>query len=405
MTRLLAVPLALTFATVVVAQPKDDPLDRFTFKLTTTPAAAPVPALKYEFRVRQPDKLPGNAALDYYRAALLVPEWPRDVKDGEKLHAKLDRWEALPLDELPVEEVSDYLNQFVGGFEALDAAARRELLDWRQGVPLDPNKLEPLFRETGKFREIARLNGFRIRLALARGDYDDAATALRSGFRFAQAVGEGPVLINLLVGTSIGAVTVGQANQFVGRPGSPNLYWALASLPRPVIDPRPALEGEAEFNDRGVKAMIPLAKDGIERWRAVRDELHLVFGRPYPEAKAAWARVRARAEALKTEHPGPVTAVYALTVPALEKTYYSAARLDRRVAGLTAVEAVRLHAAGASGKAPAALADVTAVPVPPDPATARPFEYAAREDGFTLTAPEDPASPGSGFRYVVTFRR
>jgi hypothetical protein len=404
MTRLLAAPLALAVAAGVAAQPKDDPLDRSTFKLTTTPAAAPVPALKYEFRVRQPDKLPGNAALDYYRAALLVPDWPRDAKEIEKLHAKLDGWEAMPLDELPVEQVSAYLGTFVGGFEALDAAARRETLDWRQGVPLDPNKLEPLFRETGKFREVARLNGFRVRLALARGDHDAAAAALRSGFRLAQAVGEGPVVLNLLVGTAVGAVTVGQANHFVGHPGSPNLYWALVSLPRPVIDPRPALEGEAEFNDRGVKDMIPFAKDGIERWRTVRDEMHLVFGRPYPEAKAAWEKDRARAEALKTEHPWPTISVYALTVPALEKTYYSVARLDRRVAGLTAVETVRLHAAGAGGKAPATLAEVKAVAVPTDPFTGRPFEYAARADGFTLTAPEDPGNPGSGFRYVVTFR-
>lgn len=405
MTRLLAVPLALAFTAVVAAQPKDDPLDRFTFKLSTTPAAAPVPALKYEFRVRHTDKLPGNAALDYYRASLLVPEWPRDPKESEKQHAKLDGWEAMPLDELPVAEVTDYLNQFVGGFEALDAAARREVVDWRQGVPLDPNKIEPLFRETGKFRELARLNGFRIRRDLARGDFDAAATALRSGFRLSQAVGEGPVLINLLVGTSIGALTVGQANHFVGRPGSPNLYWALSSLPRPVINPRPSLEGEAEFNERGGRSLFPLAKEGIDRWRTVRDEQHLAFGLPYPEAKAAWAKIRARVDVMKAERADPVTAVYAMTVPAVEKAYYSFTRLDRRVAGLTAVEAVRMHAAGAGGKAPAALADVTVVPVPADPATGRPFEYTGRAGGFTITAPEDPASPGSGFRYVITFRR
>lgn len=115
MARLLLSSLFLLFATAVAAQPKDEPQDRFIYKLTTTPAAAPVPALKHDFRVRQPEKLPGNAALDYYRAALLFPEWPRDPKEGEKLHAKLDGWETMPIAVLPVAEVTSYLDPFSAG--------------------------------------------------------------------------------------------------------------------------------------------------------------------------------------------------------------------------------------------------------------------------------------------------
>jgi hypothetical protein len=399
MYRLIAIPLAVSLAAAAAAQPKDDPLDRNTVKLTTTATAGP--PLTTGFRVRVPDRTPGNAVFDYLRASVLVPDWPRDAKEGERRQAKLDAWAAASLDQFPVAEVTTYLDTFAGGFEALDAGARRELVDWRQGIPLTQARLGDLMREIQRYREIARLNGLRVRRDLARNDFGAAANDLRSGFRLAQAVGEGPVTLQLLVGVAIGSITVGQADRFVGRPGSPNLYHALADLPRPLIDPRPALEGEVAFFDRTVKETVLLA-GGPGRVRPLWDDLHRAFGHPYPRAAAEFKRVRERAEEFKRNDLTPLGSLFALSVPAMEKTYYATARLDRRVAGLTAVEAVRLHAAGNGGKAPAVLADVTAVPVPADPFTGRPFGYEALADGFTLTAAEDPASPGAGFRYVVT---
>lgn len=407
MPRVFAALLVLPFVVAVApAQPKDDPLDRVTFRLTTTPAAAPMPALKYQFRTPANERLPGNAALDYFRGSLLVPEWPRDPAEAKTLGDTIDRWEEMAVDELPVAELTAYLDKFGGGFEALDAAARRETVDWRQGVPVTQERLNDVLREMGKAREMIRLNGLRVRRDLARNDFDAAARALRSGFRLSRAVGEGSTTIQLLVGTATGAVTLGRANEFVGRPGSPNLYWALASLPKPVIDPRPALEGEADFADRELKRMIPFAgKESFAACREIRDEQYAAFGLPHPQAVAKLGEVRARVEVLKQARPDPVVSVFALTVPAVEKVHYSHVRLGRRVAALTVVEAVRLHAAVHNGTPPANLADITAVPVPTDPYTGRAFEYAARPDGFTLTAPEDPASPGSGLRYVVAFRK
>lgn len=410
MLRLLAGPLVLLAAAVAAAQPKADaapaPAAQNIRTLTTTPAAAPVPALRLALRVRQTDRLPGNAALDYYRAALLVPEGPRDPMAIEKHHAKLDGWEAAPLDKLPVAEVTAYLDTFTGGFEALDAASRRDGLDWRQGVTVKLDRLDDLFRETGKFREIARLNGFRVRRDLARDDFDAAARDLRSGFRLSRAVGEGSTAVQLLIGVAIGSLTVGQADQFVGRPGSPNLYWALTDLPRPLFDPRPALEGETEFFEEHARKMLFVGKASADLCRAMRDDQYKAFRLPYPRATVELAKVRTRAEALKKERSDPMVTVFALTVPPIEKAYHAFARLDRRLAALTAVEAVRLHAAENKGTPPAALADITAVPVPLDPFSGRPFEYAARADGFTLTAPEvEGSSPGNGVRYEVTFRR
>jgi hypothetical protein len=87
---------------------------------------------------------------------------------------------------------------------------------------------------------------------------------------------------------------------------------------------------------------------------------------------------------------------------AVEKVYQVEVRLDRRVAALRVVEALRLHAAAHSGKLPGSLAELTEVPIPPDPATGKPFEY--RLDGSTASLSGPPAGmppPWPSFKVTV----
>ena len=402
---LLALPLAVALAP---AQPKDDPLERFTYRLTTTPAAAPTPALKFQFRTSAAERLSGNAALDYYRAALLMPEWPREPEKGEKLRADQDRWLEAKLDAFPDAEVTAFLKPFDAGFAALDAAARREVVDWRQGVKLEHDGMDGYLREIQKFREVSYLNRFRVRRDLARNDFDRAAVAVRSGFRLGQAVAEGPTLLQMLVGVAVCHSGWGDAVAFVGRPGSPNLYWALASLPRPLVDPRPALEGEEEFNVRGYRAQGPFTKADEHAFRAFMHDVRRAFPLPYQKAIAELDDIAARERERSKARGEPAEKGYAAVVPFMRKCYHVHAQLDRRMAGLMAVEAVRLHTAGAKGAPPAALADIIAVAVPPDPFTGRPFVYAARADGFTLAAPPPAGEDWNSIndvRFVITFRR
>lgn len=402
---LVVVPIVVA---VAPAQPPDDPLDRVTFRLTTTPAAAPAPVLKYQFRTPANERHPGNAAVDYCRAALLLPEWPREPEKGEKLRADQDRWLEAKLDAFPTDEVTAFLKPFDAGFAALDAAARREGLDWRQGVPLEPGGFDGYLREIQKFRELGYLNRFRVRRDLARNDFDRAAVAVRSGFRLGQAVAEGPTLLQLLGGIAVCHSGWGDAVAFVGRPGSPNLYWALASLPRPLVGPRPALEGEEEFNVRGFRAQGPFTKADADAYHAFMHDVRRAFTLPYQKAIAELDDIAARERNRSKARGEPPEKGYAAVVPFMRKCYHAHARLDRWMAALMAVEAVRLHTAGAKGAPPAALADIIAVAVPPDPFTGRPFEYAARADGFTLAAPPPAGEDWNSIndvRFVITFRR
>ena len=95
-------------------------------------------------------------------------------------------------------------------------------------------------------------------------------------------------------------------------------------------------------------------------------------------------------------------------IPAMFNVYAASVRLDRHIAALRCIEAIRLHAAANGGKLPAKLSDIKAVPVPTDPATGRPFVYRVQGDRVTLRDPPrpdgSPALPTPLF-YEITFKR
>ena len=63
------------------------------------------------------------------------------------------------------------------------------------------------------------------------------------------------------------------------------------------------------------------------------------------------------------------------------------ARLDRNIAVLRVLEALRIHAVSHADKLPDTLADVTDVPIPNDPVTGKPFEYQRDGDKAFLRGP------------------
>jgi hypothetical protein len=73
------------------------------------------------------------------------------------------------------------------------------------------------------------------------------------------------------VAASVAQEQLDAVEAWVGRPGSPNLYWALAGLPRPFADLRRSIEAEAGFPDTipwlGLKQLEqgPVTKEQAEK--------------------------------------------------------------------------------------------------------------------------------------------
>jgi hypothetical protein len=134
----------------------------------------------------------------------------------------------------------------------------------------------------------------------------------------------------------------------------------------------------------------------------LRDDVFKVTYLPYPATRRMLDGV---AERLRSTPDSEAKRVAKVFLPAIQKMPAVPVRLDRKIAALRVVEALRLHAAANGGQLPERLDQVTVVPIPDDPGTAKPFEY--RRDGAKATLisriPGEPIEK-EGLRYTIALR-
>jgi hypothetical protein len=315
-----------------------------------------------------------------------------------------------------------------------------------------------------EMRTWARLIALKARVEMAEGDLDEAVHTLGTGIAFGRHVGNGPFLINNLVGMAICHMMIVQLEEIVGRPDAPNLYWALTALPCPLVPTRRAMEIEQrlaenmipEMNDvftlhsptewtilaeklyagmlRLARTMDPTANtiaqeirkqlpgDYVTYKKQYLDTLRVTLRKTIPKSKGSVStmtddEVMARgivnhyrilrdaffkvaylpyADAIKWQDEseavirdgkeGPA-AVFAIVQAAVFSAYSAEIRLERRIAMLRTVEAIRMYAAVHDGKLPESLDAITEVPIPLDPATGSPFPLTHERDVSVLTTP------------------
>jgi hypothetical protein len=439
-------------------------------KLTVGPAALPALALKYQFLPELRDTTPGNAALFYQRAH--SPEWWATITRNKALD-KVDQWLEVPLDQVPPEA------GFVrtdAALRELDFAARHEYCSWELTGRLKREGFTLLIPDVQAFRSFAALLAVRCRLELADGKLDKSVHTMQTGFKLGRDIADAPTLIQALVGMHVCHLMADRVEELIQRPQAPNVYWALSSLPQPLIDLRKPSQGERLFLEAAfpeLKTIETTVWDAHEqkvvqdRLDALMRDMHVHWGlerklaavglviHAYPQAKQfllnrgrttaqvevmpalqvaliywlhdyrrfrdeydKWvalpfwqgrAAVRQTAEQMRDTAARMEHFPFFEMLPAMDKIYEARVRLDCRVAALRCIEAVRLHAALHDGKLPASLNDISAVPVPLDPATGRSFEYAVAGDRVTLRGANaldgTPLLPNFSLHYELTFKR
>jgi len=135
----------------------------------------------------------------------------------------------------------------------------------------------------------------------------------------------------------------------------------------------------------------------------VYDDLYKWQNFPAWQARPGLLKARQQFDQRRTEHPEAMF-LAAYMMPALNNVMVTRARLDRRLAMLEVVEALRLYAAGA-GKLPGRLGDIQDVPIPLDPVTGKVFEYTVENNRAVLWAPAPPEEADherGGVRYEIT---
>src|SRR5437764_13312338 len=68
-------------------------------------------------------------------------------------------------------------------------------------------------------------------------------------FALSRHMGEHPTIIGHLVAVAMAYVTIAPLEEMLEQPGCPNLYWALAALPRPFVGLEKGIEGERVLMD------------------------------------------------------------------------------------------------------------------------------------------------------------
>jgi len=107
-----------------------------------------------------------------------------------------------------------------------------------------------------------------------------------------------------------------------------------------------------------------------------------------PKIAEAVDKRLAAAHPLGTSDDREIIPMAALLLPSIQATRNAQVRLERQVAAIRVIEALRMYAAEHNSELPDSLEKITSAPVPMNPATDKPFEY--RLDGNTavLTLPK-----------------
>jgi hypothetical protein len=206
-------------------------------RLKVTPRAVPRPALKYQLLPEVAELNPGNAVQGYLKCFM---EQNHFFFNKEVDEAR-EKYQTMPLEALPLKELRGY-----GGvaLRQADLAARLETVDWQVLPQLKREGIRLLLPEVQQMRRLAAALKVRFRVEVAEGRFDEAVRTAKTMFALGRSLSEHPTIISGLVGLAISALTLGPLEEMVGQPGAPNLFWALTTLPNPLIDLRKGAQGE-----------------------------------------------------------------------------------------------------------------------------------------------------------------
>jgi hypothetical protein len=285
-----------------------------------------VPAEPGKWTLLQPESamIDGDAVPLYQKAIQALPD-----KAGDE---QIRKWLDMPIDQMPLDQVEQGLANYMDSLKSVAKATKCRQCnwpEWKPGMEIPNVNLEG-------YRRLAFVIRLWARLETASDGYEGAVLALQTGFGMGRHVGQGPTIVQGLVAAAIDEVMCKGVEELVQREGAPNLYPALVSLPKPLVDMATAIE-----NERKAALSTPMAES---------------LG---SQADSQLKQAQDRAMSIQK-------------------------RLESHLAALQCVEAIGAYMASHDGRLPAALADITEVSVPKDPMGDGPFRYTQTASGTVL---------------------
>jgi hypothetical protein len=434
-------------------------------RLKAAPAAEPRPALAWQLLPEYLDQTPGNAAQLYYVAAPLVPSG----KDAhERLIRAYEQFRTAP-EKLSREEIRSLTDRYPSALRQVELAARRERCLWDMPIRSEGYRLiipaMSKYRTLGKvlclraWLHIAdgsydkAVHDLQTGLGMARHlaagptlihsmvAVSIAAIMLEPVDTLIQAPGA-PNLYWALTVLPRPFVNLRRAMEYERC----SLYLHFPQLRRPGPAGLTTQQWQALMNELWLlmaEAMLPVRSElrnlalsvytyprakrfliaqgskpadveampvqqvigayWLDVYEQTRDEIFKWFNVPYWQARDGVQRSAAALQEASRRHKGNL---FLALLPSLSRAYFLTTKLDRRLAALRCIEAVRMHAVSHGGKPPAELSEIHLVPVPADPITGKPFGYKVAGKTVTLEGPAPPGgSPSDALHYELTLTR
>lgn len=220
-------------------------------RLRVYPKAAAVPAFKHRLIPAANDRVDGNAALFYLKAmgffeqhnarealTKLERKWRDEATEEQRDAGDYPpyTWYDTDPEELPMEQVRQYLKLLSFQPDFLYDAARRTRFEHDRAIEREPNPIGYLLPSIQQHRQLAREQIVRCRFAIAEGRIDDAVEIVGQMMAMGQHLGSDEFLVTCLVGAAVHGMGVESGLVLSQQPETPNLYWAIAACPNPAID-------------------------------------------------------------------------------------------------------------------------------------------------------------------------
>jgi hypothetical protein len=315
-------------------------------KLVIRPQKASAEVGKYSLLPPQASLTEGDAVPLYDKAIKSLP--------GKASDDQVQQYLKMPIDKLPTDQVGQALKPYVESFKCAAQAANYQRGKWSAWGR------ETLTVKTAECHRLAYAVQLWARDEIAQDSHEGAILALQIGFGMARHLVQAQTLVLCTRGMSTASMMCREIEQYVQMEDAPNLYAALDVLPRPFFaDMEKVVEKEEKESPSKPPAGLTAAQ----------------FEKDLKLAKTSRDYVRVMAK-----------------------------RLDRDLAALQCVEAVRSYAPSHGGQLPQNLAEVTAVSVPEDPMSGAAFRYTRTGATAVLESPAPPGDERGGLRYEITVK-
>jgi hypothetical protein len=236
-------------------------------ELTLRARAIEAPILKYRLLPPEAELKPGNAAPILLRLAWNQAPWMKDV------FPTLEEWESRPLNAKEWRTSAGVLPE--NFYREIKRAAFRRDASWEYPIGEVPSPYLILLPDAQGMRGFLKFGlSAKIRYHLSQGELDQAREGIMVGLANSRHVAQTPFLVCQLVGLTIQQTMLERTEELISQPNSPNLYWAVSSLPDSLLQWDRAASLQGDMFQMTFPAVNDLDRNrGAEEWRKMSEQL------------------------------------------------------------------------------------------------------------------------------------